>query len=64
MGLGKEPEIIVNGIALTVGQAMTVALETFAISLMGDSDMGDIGRAYMARINEIRPMMMSEGRES
>ena len=53
-----EPDITINGTALNFAQAMTVrvAIETFAMSA-ADPEMGEIGQAYRARIEEIRQMM-------
>ena len=62
--VNSEPNIIINGITLMEGQAMTVrvALETFALTLfhegLGQDRIGtDICRGYLARIEEIRSMM-------
>lgn len=60
----NEPDIIVNGVRLTVGQAMTVrvALGNFVMDLqangLGDDEHGKVMKyAYVARANEIFKMM-------
>ena len=58
-----EPQITINGHALTPAQSMTVrcAIENFASSLekgLGDDDDGKaMTAAYQARIEEIRRMI-------
>lgn len=61
----NEPKIIVNGIALTEAQAMTVrvALGSFAIDLdkngLGDDEVGrNICKGYQCAINDIFRIMM------
>lgn len=59
----REPRITINGVLLTIGQAMTVrvAIESFSTSLqegLGDDDMGQsITAGYQARIEDIRKVM-------
>lgn len=60
----REPSIVINGVALTEGQAMTVrvAVESFAADLsagsLGADEAGEaITKAYQQRINEIRALM-------
>jgi len=59
----EEPIKAVNGVRLTVGQAMTlrVALETFAMSLndgLGNDEHGkNMMAAYRARVIELRRIM-------
>ncbi len=57
-----EPRIIINGIELGTGQAMTirVAIENFAMDLQGESEYGAIGLAYLERISEIRAMIFKK----
>lgn len=53
-----EPDIVINGTALSFGQAMTVrvAIENFALFISGLSaeERTAVFDNYMARINEIR----------
>lgn len=60
----QEPFVVINGVRLDDGQAMTVrvALESFAADLygggLGDDDHGKTMAAlYLTRINEIRAMI-------
>ncbi len=62
--MSKEPEIIINGINIGPGCAMTirVALETFATDLiengLGDDENGvAIKKNYLDRINDLREIM-------
>lgn len=61
-----EPSITINGVPLTVGQAMTVrcAIESFATTLedgLGDDEEGRaMTAAYQARINELRAMIFRQ----
>jgi hypothetical protein len=62
-----EPIKTLNGIALSIGQAMTlrVAIESFAISLvhegLGEDEHGRaMTKAYLTRINELRAIYMSK----
>ncbi len=65
----KEPEIIINGVHLGAGAAMTirVAIENFAMDLqtdgLGKDKLGvSICKGYLDRINDIRKAMFSERR--
>lgn len=60
----KEPEIIINGKPLSLGEAMTVrvAIERFASDLTSDGlGIDDHGKTmteqYLLRINDIRCLM-------
>jgi hypothetical protein len=58
----KEPQIIINGVELTVGQAMTVRVACGAFAMgMGDAEirlgLGEIGDAYQKRLREIHKLM-------
>lgn len=63
----KEPEIIINGKVLTIGQAMTVrvALGSFAISLnegLGEDEHGRrMTAAYRERLRELFAIMGVSG---
>jgi hypothetical protein len=62
-------KITINGVELTVGQAMTVhvALQNFAIDMkqpdaLGDDHHGKVMReSYLNRIAEINKIILSEG---
>ena len=61
-----EPEIIINGKKLTIGQSMTlrVATATFVMDLKNDGLGNDnhgiaMKAAYLARLNEIINLMLS-----
>lgn len=63
-----EPAIVVNGVALTHGECMTVrvALSNFALDLMhnglGDDDHGQrMVRAYLEAIRSIHRIMCPPG---
>lgn len=62
--MSAEPAMIVNGVTLSEGQAMTVrvALQNFAGTLMqdglGEDDHGkSMAKAYLDRIGEINILM-------
>ena len=64
--MSDEPAITINGVALSVGQAMTVrvAVTNFAVDLKGDKDAlgtdehGVLMRtAYLTRLHEIFMLM-------
>lgn len=61
-----EPEIIINGIKVTDGMAMTirVAIETFSVDLqdgLGDDDHGRaITKGYQANIDKIRDLIFND----
>ena len=61
----NEPNITINGVKLTQGQAMTmrVALESYALEMqttgLGEHEHGRrMSQAYLARIREIRALYM------
>lgn len=64
MGLGSEPNIVINGCELTPSQAMTlrVAMESFAMDIAADG-LGDdyhgkvMSQAYLAHVSDIRKVM-------
>ncbi len=65
--MGAEAVIVVNGTTLTVAQSMAlrVALENFASDLrdhgLGEDDHGrEITRLYLARLDEIRALILHE----
>lgn len=64
----KEPDVTINGVRLTKGQAMTVrvALESFALDLsegLGDDEMGQkICEGYKGQIESIRRIIFGASR--
>jgi hypothetical protein len=66
----EEASITINGVALSVGQSMTVrvAIESFAMDLQmdlqrtapDDEGYGPIGRLYQQRIDEIRDLILGQ----
>jgi hypothetical protein len=61
-----EPNIVINGIMLTTGQAMTlrVAVGNFLIELQDEEylrALGEIGLLYRQRLIEISKYMMRAG---
>lgn len=58
--LHEEASILINGVWLTHGQAMTVrvALEIFANHLIAEGiEVDKLNSAYLDRINEIRTLL-------
>ena len=60
----EEPEIVINGVQLTISQAMTVrvAIETFSMGLvedgLGDDNHGKkMVELYGAQISELRKII-------
>lgn len=58
----QEPSIVINGVLLTIAQAMTVrvAIGNFLIELSDPEfkrDLGVIGDLYSARLSEISRIM-------
>lgn len=58
-----EPNIVINGVTLSLGQAMAlrVAASNFQMELHEPQfmdELGPIGPAYLARLNEILQIML------
>ncbi len=55
----REPLITINGRLLTDAQACTIrcALESFAMELNANDEVGKIGPLYLERVQEIRRLM-------
>lgn len=58
----NAPKIIVNGIELTNAQSMTihVALQSFAIDLIGDDTLADVRQLYLNNIKDITAIYLTK----